>query len=83
MARCKGCGRPILWITSFSRRPIPCDPEPVPYWEHEKAKGKIVTPNGMIISCDFQGDQQAATGLGYVPHWATCPVADQFRRKRQ
>lgn len=81
MGKCKGCGREIIWIMTPGVKLMPCDPEPVPYWKREKAKGKIVTPNGMIISCDLQGNQQTATGLGYVPHWSTCPVAGQFKRR--
>ena len=77
MAICKGCGAEILWIGK-----IPCDPEQVTYWEKAKAKGKVVTPNGMVLSCEFSGDPNKATGVGYVSHWSTCPCADQFRRKK-
>ena len=35
MATCKGCGAEIIWIGK-----MPCDPERVPYWAKEKAKGK-------------------------------------------
>ena len=76
MATCKGCGARIIWIGK-----MPCNPEQTVYWEKAKAKGKIVTPNGMVLSCEFDGDLQNATGIGYVPHWATCPAADSFRRK--
>ena len=76
MTKCKGCGAPIIWIGK-----MPCDPEQVVYWQKPKAKGKIVTPNGEVISCEFSGEQNAATGIGYIPHWATCPQASQFKRK--
>ena len=59
---------------------MPCDPEPVIYWQVPKAKGKVVTPNGEVLSCVFEGDLDDATSLGYVPHWATCPSADKHRR---
>lgn len=77
MAKCKGCGREIIWIGK-----MPCDPEQVTYWQKPKARGKVVTPNGMVLSCEFDGDLQHATGIGYVPHWATCPKAGEFRRKK-
>ena len=76
MAKCKGCGAPIIWIGK-----MPCDPKQVVYWQRPRAKGKIVTPNGEVISCEFTGEQNAATGIGYIPHWATCPEASQFKRK--
>lgn len=82
MAKCKGCGQEIIWIMSPAGKVIPCDPEPVIYWQKPKAKGKVVTKNGMVISCDFEGDMAKSTGIGYVPHWATCPKAEMFRRKK-
>lgn len=83
MAKCKGCGAEIIWIMSPSGKVIPCDPIPVPYWQQTKAKGKIVTRNGEVISCYLYGDPETVTGEGYVPHWATCPAAGQFRRKER
>ena len=81
MAKCKGCGAKIIWIGTPGGKSIPCDPEQVMYWEKAKAKGKVVTPNGEVLSCEFSGDPNKATGLGYVSHWSTCPKAGQFRRK--
>lgn len=82
MATCKACGAPIVWIKTPGGKSMPCDPEQVTYWQRSGAKGKIVTPNGEVLSCVFEGDPQAATGIGYVPHWATCPQADSFRRRK-
>lgn len=81
MAKCKGCGAEIIWIETVGRKRLPCNPEPMMYWEKKGAKGKVVTRNGEVISCVFHGDQQKATGIGYMPHWATCPAADRLRRK--
>lgn len=78
---CKKCGAPIVWIKTPGGKSMPCDADPITYWEENKARGKIVTPNGDVISCKFEGDPQNATGIGYKPHWATCPFADSFRKK--
>jgi len=59
---------------------MPCDPGPVTYWERAGAKGKVVTPAGDVVSCDFSGPEKKATGRGYVSHFSTCPAADDFRR---
>lgn len=80
MATCKGCGAEIIWIRTLAGKSIPCDPEQVMYWEKPKAKGKVVTPNGEVLSCEFSGDPQKATGVGFVPHWSTCPHAGEFRK---
>lgn len=80
MATCKGCGARIVWIGMLGGKSMPCDPDPVTYWEKAKAKGKVVTQNGMVLSCEFEGDLQKATGIGYIPHWATCPAAAKFKK---
>ena len=82
MPNCKKCGAPIVWIKTPGGKSMPCDAEPVTYWKENKARGKIVTPNGEVISCKFDGALHEATGIGYKPHWATCPYADNFRRRR-
>ena len=80
MTTCKSCGAEIIWVKIAGGNRMPCDPDLVPYWAKPKAKGKVVTPNGEVLSCDFDGDLQQATGLGYVSHWATCPYADAHRK---
>ena len=81
--KCKGCGKPIYWIPTLGGKSMPCDPEPVTYWEKPKAPGKIITPNGETISCEFEGDLQKATGIGYRPHWASCPKYKDFKKGAQ
>jgi len=79
--KCRGCGTEIVWIMTSSGKSMPCDPSPVPYWQKSKATGKVVTPNGEVLSCEFQGEPNKATGLGYVSHFSTCPNAAQFKKK--
>lgn len=81
MAKCKSCGADIIFLGSKNGKPIPCNAEQTMYWARKGAKGRVVTPNGEVISCVFDGDLNAATGIGYIPHWATCPGANQFRKK--
>lgn len=79
---CRSCGKQILWIKTASGKSMPCDPIVRPYWAKEKAAGKIVTPNGVVLSCELNGDPQTATGYGYISHFATCPGANKLRRKK-
>lgn len=83
MATCKGCGAEIKWIKTPAGKNMPCDAEQVVYWEKPGAAGKVVTPNGEVISCEFSGEASKATGVGYRPHWYTCPEADSFKRGRK
>lgn len=80
MAKCRGCGREIIWIKTAGNKSMPCDPEQVTYWH---GKGfRIVTPNGEVHSCSLSGEPNNAVGVGYIPHWATCQNANDFRQKK-
>lgn len=78
---CRGCGVKIVWIKTSAGKSMPCNPDPVTYWQKAKAAGKVVTPNGEVLSCEFEGDLHEATGIGYISHYATCPQAARFKRK--
>lgn len=78
--KCKSCGQEIKWIQTSGGKNMPCDPTIVMYWAKPKSKDKIVTQDGKVINCNLDGDPVKATGVGYVPHWATCPHADKFKR---
>ena len=80
MFKCKACGADMVFITTVGGKSMPCDAAPVMYWEKKGAKGKVVTKNGEVISCVFEGEIGDATGIGYLPHWATCPGSKQFRK---
>ena len=85
MGKCKACGREIIWIMSPSGKAIPCDVPAVTYRKVDKAKDKVVTLNGEVVSCTFpfQNDvEYAPEAFGYVPHWATCTDPERFRRKK-
>lgn len=79
---CRGCGLPIIWIRTQYGKSMPCDPEQVVYWQSRLGLQKIVTPNGEVVNASLEGDPQLATGIGYISHFATCPKAGEFRRKR-
>ncbi|MBR4544915.1 MAG: hypothetical protein IKO14_02900 [Oscillibacter sp.] len=86
MPRCKGCGAPILWHKTAAGKLMPCDPDPVAYWERPGATGKVLTAwtqyseRGRLASCDFAGTPGTESGIGYVPHWATCPNWRDFKK---
>ena len=83
MAACKACMAVLVWITTPAGKSIPCDATPRYYIEKPRVGSKkVVTPNGQVLSCEYTEDPAKATGVGYVPHWATCPYARQFRRKQ-
>ncbi len=82
MAKCKACGAEIRFIATSERKYIPCDTEPMYYRENSTGTKRIVTPNGMVLRCEYEDKpNNETTGVGYMPHWANCPEADSFRRR--
>ena len=81
-SRCRGCGAPLTWVGTPKGKYIPCDPPFIPYWKDNKGDTMIVNGNGEVIRCFLEGDPDKVTDAGRMPHWATCPEADMFRRKR-
>lgn len=80
MAKCKSCGADIIWIKTVTGKSMPCNAEAVICWKKPKGKATVITPNGETYRADLEGDLDKATGIGYIPHWATCPQAKNFRR---
>lgn len=82
MARCKACGAEIIFIkTRIGGKLMPCDADPVYYGPGKE--DKVMTNQREIISCRILPDAHGAIGTGYVTHFATCPFADDFRRKNK
>lgn len=86
MAKCKGCGAEIDFIRTPTGKLMPVDMELVPFWQKDGAPGKIVKRNGLLVSAVFT-EEEAPDGvsmsIGRIPHWATCPVADRFKRAKE
>ena len=80
---CRGCGKPIAFIKTANGKSIPVDPDPV-WFEPMDEKEKFVTAEGEVQ----QGRtiETASTAgkmaIGYRTHFATCPAAEDFRRKK-
>lgn len=83
MKTCKACGAPIVWIKTPKGKAMPCDAQPVYYEAEPHGTKRIVKQNGEVIACEYAVDPAEATGTGYIPHWATCPAANEFRERRE
>lgn len=78
---CRGCGAAIVWIQTPGRKSMPCDATPIYYIQRPRTGSKkVVTPNGEVISCEYTEELDKATGVGYVPHWGSCPSAGKYKR---
>lgn len=84
ICKCKSCGASIVWITTQKGKNMPCDADAVEYQENYKGKSTIVTEDGRVLKVSIitsSGGVLApiVDGKGYIPHWATCPYANNHR----
>lgn len=81
MATCKKCGAPIIFIKTKKGKWMPCDEGLVEYkaGDGPNFDDVVVDQAGNVIHCTFDF-QCVPDGLARIPHWATCPYAEDFRR---
>ena len=81
MSKCKACGAMIVWIKTDKGRWMPCDEGLVEYKAGNTPdyEDKVVTDKGEVVQCTFDF-QCKPDGLARIPHWATCPYSDKFRK---
>lgn len=82
---CKKCGKPIVWTRTKKGRWMCLDEGLKRYRANKKGKDRVVTEWGETITCDILADDDKSfpTGMARVPHWATCPFADEFRKDKK
>jgi len=72
LAACSSCGAPIRWIRTEDgfRAPVNID------------RKAIYTDTGTVDAGDFGATPIGQLVTGYESHFATCPNADQHRKKQ-
>ena len=74
--KCRGCGKEIGWIKMlFTNKNMPVDLKP-----QQMVMLLDDLPEGTISN--FQPDRATMVKV-YMPHWATCPKADKFKKKKE
>lgn len=81
-SRCSKCGAAIVWVHTPAGKWMPADAGPKQYKLNPEGKETLVDDTGRVAHCDTEFEGRA-DGWGRVPHWATCPEADSFRRARK
>ena len=88
LAQCRGCQAAVVWVhMREAGKAMPCDPDVLTEWLDETA-GKaastrtLITEDGVAITGRRGTAIEPGTRevVGRVPHWATCPQAESFRR---
>jgi len=80
MTTCSKCGANIIWLRTPAKKWMPADEGLHPYKKNPEGKSTVVNDWGEVIRCDLEFDG-LPTGMARIPHWATCPHADEFRKK--
>lgn len=82
-SRCRSCNAPMIWARTPFGKDQPFDAEPNPkgnvvlYERKTETDGHVVTEMcARVVEPLFDGDAPR-----YMPHHATCPNADRWRRK--
>lgn len=84
---CRACGAPIGFLKTVSGKTIPVDVE-LQKIDILHGSNVYVRPNGMMVTgmianMDEMEDPDSDIVEAYISHFATCPCADQFRKKRK
>lgn len=80
---CKKCGAIIKWQRmKKTGKHMPIDPDPV-FIVQGDGKLTFITDNGETVTGRTAKEQEITreTETAFVPHWATCPYADSFRKR--
>jgi hypothetical protein len=72
-ALCRGCHAQIRWVTTEAGKAMPIDLEVT----------TTIEPTVVLYGDDGKRLEQlpGVERTGRVPHWATCPVREQFKRQ--
>lgn len=80
--QCKSCDATIFWARTRNGRNLPVDAEPVADGNLRVTFGKYGPPTAAIVDArQVDARQIGLFDKRYVSHFATCPNADQHRRR--
>jgi hypothetical protein len=80
---CRACKAPIVWAKTENGRPMPLDPEPdaggnITLTRSAGRLVAVVLAPAVVEALRDDGERR----LFYRSHFATCPYADEFRRRQ-
>ena len=84
LAECRGCGAQICFIKTVKGKSMPVDPLPMKFVPGGGPE-TYVTEEGEVKRGRAAGwdSKYEKTLIGYRSHFATCPAADEFRKKNK
>lgn len=81
--KCRDCGADIVFVRMTSGKAMPCNSDKVWYRPADGGTQNIIAEAGITTRAELVEPGTPGAYQGYVPHWASCPGANRFRRKRK
>ena len=84
--RCKSCGDPIYWIKTAKGNWLPVNRRAIMCTPVQKGGHTFVLVDGSIVQALPEGTTRydgVDSVVAFESHFATCPDADTFRKKRR
>lgn len=83
-AACRGCGAPIVFITTPAGKITPADAEPINVTLDDAGELKVLLEDGRVVSARRHGPTDLYEPTqARLSHFASCPQAANFRRSSQ
>jgi hypothetical protein len=82
MATCSSCHAPIIWTVTTKGKPMPVNADPDPLNGNVEVSPPARGARLPTAHVHRQRPLNAEHPL-HLPHFATCPYADQHRKKRE
>lgn len=87
-AACSKCGAPILWCATVNGKMQPLDLQPDPTGNILLTEEYRQTDRGVLQQCRVVTKAERESlfppaGDRYMPHHATCPNAEEFRKPKR
>lgn len=81
MTACRSCHQPITWTVTLQGNLMPVDATPTPDGNVTLTGRQVPTQRGYAPECSVGTASLFDDGTDrYMPHHATCPQADEWRR---
>lgn len=80
MSNCRSCDAKIEFVKTKKGNWMPVDPEYIEYNEAEEGD-VLITDEGNLYTVDCSKDFPSVRGR--ISHFATCPNADEHRKKNK
>jgi len=86
MSRCRSCDAEIIWAATEAGKSMPLDAKPDPFGNVElscdrSGRHPRRKPVATVLAGLFLAEAQSAGRELFMPHHATCPQGDAWRKK--